>query len=96
MKNYLITAIITLSLLGVSSSGFAASYGKSGGASYLVIEGTIVSIDKTKNLFVIKDKDDGRTYGLSAFTSQIASLNQGDHVKVTVPLPGSLVSRITR
>ena len=93
MKNSIITAIITLSLLGVSSSSFAASYGKSLGAGYMVVEGTIVEINKAKNLFVIKDPDDGKTYGLS--TSNIAALNQGDHVKVTVPLPGSLVSKIS-
>ena len=96
MKNYIMIPLIALFLLGISSSGFAASYGKSAGASYMVVEGTITSIDKAKNLFVIKDKDDGKAYGLSALASQTASLNQGDHVKVTVPLPGSLASKVTK
>ena len=96
MKNIIIAGIISVSLLSIFSSSFAASYGKSAGASCMVIEGTIVAVDKTKNLFVIKDKDDGKTYGLGAFASQIASLHEGENVKVTVPVPGSLVSKITK
>ena len=96
MKKFTFFSIIALTILALTPMSFAASYGKSMGSSYMVIEGTIVSIDKAKHLFTIKDKDDGRTYGLSAFESDIASLNQGDNVKVTVPSPGQLVSKIRK
>ena len=95
MKKTIITLIV-LSVLSITPLSFAASYGKSMGASYMVVEGTIVAIDKAKNLFVIKDKDDGKAYGLGAGDSQIASLDQGDNVKVMVPLPGGVASRISK
>lgn len=96
MKKFTFFTIITLAILTFSQVSFAASYNKSAGASYMVIEGEIVKVNKSKGLFVIKDKDDGRTYGLSAFRSEIASLNEGDHVTVTVPHPGNLVSKIKK
>ena len=96
MKKSILGVMIALFLVSISSLSFAASYGKSAGASYMIVEGTIVSIDKAKHLFAIKDKDDGTIYGLSAWPSDMDSLNQGDNVKVTVPLPGSLVSRISK
>ena len=96
MKKGIIVAVIVVSLFSISSLSFAASYGKSIGSSYMVVEGTIVSIDKAKHTIVIKDKDDGKTYGFSVGTSNIASLNQGDSVRVTVPLPGSMVSKIRK
>ena len=96
MKKFTICSGIALAILAFSQLSFAYTYNKSVSGNYVVIEGSIVSVDKTKHLFVIKDKDDGKTYGLSAFASQIASLNQGDNVKVTVPYPGNLVSRITK
>jgi hypothetical protein len=61
----------------------------------MVVEGTIVSINKAKNVFAVKDKDDGKVYGLLAWVVDISSYNQGDNVKVTVPLPGGIASKIT-
>ena len=96
MKKTIIT-LMALFMFTITPLSFAASYGRSMGASYMVINGDIRAVDKAKNLFVIKDRDDdGKTYGLSAFPSQIASLNQGDHALVTVPLPGGLASKITK
>ncbi len=94
MKRPILTTIIALSVFSISSLSFAASYGKTAGAGYMVVDGTIVSINKAKHLFAIKDKDDGKVHGLSAL--DIASLNQGDNVRVTVPLPGSLASKIVK
>ena len=94
MKKFTIFSILVLTILTLPLTAFAASFNKSAGASYMVIEGTIVSIDKANNRFLIKDNDDGKTYGLSTWSVQ--SLNQGDHVKVTVPYPGNLVSKITK
>ena len=96
MKNKIIVAVLALTIFGIAPMSFAATYGKSAGASYMVVEGTIVSIDKAKKLFAIKDRDDRKVYGLLAWVVDISSLNQGDNVKVTVPLPGGLVSKITR
>lgn len=95
MKKILIIAGSIFTVLTFINTGFAASYGKSLGQSYMVIVGTIEAIDQAKHLFVIKDKDDGRSYGLSAWPSDMASLSQGNYVKVTVPLPGQLVSKIS-
>ena len=96
MKNKIIISGLALVMLGIAPMGFAASFGKSGGQPYMVVEGTVVSVNKAKNIFAIKDRDDGKTYGLSAFASDIASLNQGGNARVTVPLPGSLASKISQ
>ena len=94
MKKSIIALLIVLSLFSISSLSFAVSFGKSMGIGYMVVEGTVVSVDKTKNIFAVKDRDDGKIYGLSAF--DVTSLNKGDNVTVTVPLPGSLASKITK
>ena len=96
MKKGIIITSVVLSLFIISLPSFAATYGKSVGTNYMVIEGTIVSIDKAKSIFVIKDKDDGKAYGLSAWGSDIANLSQGDSVRVTVPLPGHMASKIKK
>jgi len=97
MKKNIIIIMMTLFLSSILASvSFAASFVKFMGVSQMVIEGTIVSIDNTKNLFVIKDHDDGTTYALNAYASNINSLAQGDHAKVTVPHPGNLVSQIAK
>ena len=94
MKKPISAIIIALSLFSISSLSFAASYGKSLGVTYMVVNGSIVSVDKVNNLFAIKDGEDGKIYGLKTF--DIASLNKEDHVKVTVPLPGNWASKITK
>lgn len=94
MKKPILTTIIAVSVLSISSLSFAASYGKTMGASHMVVDGTIVSIDKAKNIFAIQDKEDGKIHGLSAL--DLSSLNKGDNVRVTVPLPGSVASKIVK
>lgn len=94
MKNLTMFLIIALTMLTLTPMGFAAKRGKSLGVSNAVIDGTVVSIDKEKHLFSIKDKDDNTIYGLTAFALDITSLNKGDSVKVTVSMPGNVVSSI--
>ncbi len=95
MKKIPILSVIVFSIVIVSqANGFAATCEKNGGSSYMRIKGTIESIDKRKLYFVIKDKDDGRRWGLNAWSADLDSLNQGDHVEVSVPWPGQLASRI--
>lgn len=96
MKKLTVFSVIVLAILAFSQASFAASYGKNAGQSYMVVVGTIVKIDKTKHFLVIKDKDDGSTYGISASASDIESLNQGDAVTATVPQPGNLAFKVTR
>ena len=84
MKKTIMSIMIALFLLNISSFSFAASYGKSMGASNMVVEGTIVSVDKAKNQFTIKDDDDGREVTIQAWASDIAKLSQSAHVKVTL------------
>lgn len=92
MRKNILMGVITLLLCSIPSLGFTATYGKSLGERYMVVEGTIVSVDKAKNTFAIKDKADGKIYKLSA--RGVGSLNQGDYVSATVPLPGKLASKI--
>lgn len=94
MKNLIIMAIAAVSLVATGSQAFAARYDKSAGVSYQIIEGTVVSINKAKNLFAVKDKDDGKVYGFMAWASDLASLNQGDHVVVKSEKPGAIALSI--
>lgn len=96
MKKLIITTIAVVSLIATGSQAFAARYGKSAGRSYQITEGTVVSVNKAKDLFSVKDKDDGRIYGFMAWASDLASLNQGDHVVVTTEKPGAIALKITR
>ena len=95
MKKLTILPIVILTILTISQISWAASYQKFLGATNMVISGTIVSVDSSKGLFVIKDADDGTTYTLSTF-ADLSSLKRGDHVQATVPHPGNLASKITR
>ena len=95
MKKLTILQIVVLTILTFSQMSWAASYQKFLGASNMVISGTVVAVDPSKNLFVLKDKDDGRTYGLITF-SDLSSLSTGSYVQATVPHPGNLASKITR
>ena len=95
MKKLTILPILVLTILTFSQISWAASYQKFLGASNMVIQGTIVSVDPAKNLFVIKDEDDGTTYALISF-ADLSSLKTGDHVQTTVPHPGNLASQITK
>ena len=54
----------------------------------------MVSIDKTRNQFVVKDDDDGREVTIQTWASDIAKLSQGGHVKVTLPQFGNLATRV--
>lgn len=94
MKKLIITLTVAISLIAISSQAFAARYDKRGGVSYQITSGTIVSIDKTKNLFAVKDEDDGRVYGFMAWASDLASLNEGAHVTVTTEKPGAIALSI--
>lgn len=94
MKKSIIMLMAVIALVAVSSQSFAARYDKRGGVSYQITSGTVVSIDKTKNLFAVKDDDDGRTYGFMAWASDLASLNQGAHVTVTTEKPGAIALSI--
>lgn len=88
--------IAAISVVTFSSQTFAARFDKRAGGSYQITAGTVVSINKTKNLFTLKDSDDGKVYGFMARASDIASLNEGDHIVVTTALPGALALKITR
>ncbi len=96
MKRSIILLMAAISLITISSQAFAARYDRIAGVGYQITDGTIVSIDKTKNLFAVRDSEDGKVYGFMARDSQIASLNQGDHVVVTTEKPGALALKITK
>lgn len=96
MRTNITITMFALLLLFVSSSSFAATYSKNLGFRYAVVAGSIVSVDQTKRVFAIKDHDDGRVYRLSAGSSDITSLVQGENARVTLSLPGNAVSKIGR
>lgn len=76
----------------ISSQSFAARFNKGAGISHQITRGTVISIDKTKNLFTLQDSDDGKVFGFAALASDIASLNKGDHVDVTTQFPGGVIA----
>lgn len=94
MKNLIIASIAAVSLMTISSQAFAAQYNKHLGVGYRVVEGTIVSVNKEKNLFAVKDKDDTTVYGFMAWASDLASLSEGGHVVVTAEKPGAVALSI--
>ena len=96
MRKYMIAAIFASLVLGIASSGFAATYGKSLAFRYSVIDGEVVSVDQGSRVFAIKDKDDGRVYHLSAGSNDIGSLVKGENARVTLALPGNAVTKIRR
>ena len=96
MKRTILLASMLVMLFGLATSSYAARYGKSAGASYKVIEGKVLSINQARGVFVIQDRDDGTRTTVLANAKQIASLNSGDTVKVTLPIPGSFASKIVR
>ncbi len=95
MKKAIITAVIAVSMLGLTASSFAATYTKIAGASYVVVDGQVVSVNP-KGWFVIQDKDGGAQRTVYAFAKDLDSLSAGDHVRVTLPQPGSLASKIQK
>ena len=85
---------VAISLIAISSQAFAARYDKRAGVGYQITTGTIVSINKSKTLFAIKDDDDGKIYGFMAWASDLANLNEGAHVTVTTEHPGAIALSI--
>ncbi len=54
------------------------------GVAYRVVKGQVLSIDTINNTFRIKDRDDGREHLVNAQEDVVNSLQQGDHVRVTL------------
>lgn len=80
---------VAISLIAMSSQAFAARYDRRAGKYYQIVSGDIVSIDKAKNRFAVKDEADGKVYGFMAWASDLASLSEGAHVTVTTEPPGT-------
>ena len=94
MKKSLILLVVGLLMLNFSTLSFAERFNKSGGIVSRIIEGQIVSIDKAKNQFVVKDDDDGREVTIQAWASDIAKLSQSAHVKITLPQFSNLATTV--
>jgi len=62
-----------------------------------IVEGKIDSINKENNTFVVQDKDDTHYYVVGVrSSSEIASLNKGDSVRVTLPSMSNLAVQVVR
>jgi hypothetical protein len=96
MKRTILLTGVLLLFFGLTTASYAAHYGKSLGASYKAIEGTVLSVNQAKSNFVIQDKDDGTRTTVYASSKQIVSLNSGDSVKVTLSIPGNRARKIVR
>lgn len=94
MKKLLILLVLGLSMLNFSTFSFAERINKSGGTVSRIIKGQVVSIDKVKNRFVIKDEDDGKEITIQAWASDIVKLSQDAQVKVTLPQYGNLATSV--
>lgn len=86
--------MISLFVLSFAVPSFAERFNKSGGSVTRIIEGQVISIDTTKNRFVVKDNDDGRQVTIQARASDIAKLSEDAHVKVTLPQFGNIATRV--
>jgi len=89
VKKSIVIAVLLIALVGFTTIGLAAT---AKGAAALkpakisgeLIQGKIVSIDKTKNEIVVKDDKTGVERTIAAKSKIIASLKVGEEVKVTL------------
>ena len=94
-KPMMITLMMLLSVSLVTAT-FAEMYQKSLGVTYKVIAGSVISVDKAKNWFVIKDNETGKRTYVKADPDTIASLNEGQSIRVTLPQSGNLALKIVK
>ncbi len=90
--------IIFMTLLSVSliTPIFAEMYQKSLGVTYKIIAGSVVSVDKVKNYFVVKDSETGKQTTVKTDAATIASLTEGQVVRVTLPQSGNLAIKVVK
>ena len=96
MRKTIITTFVVVLIVSLASLSFAATYNKAAGVAYKTIEGQVVSVNTDKNIFVIKDKDDGREYVVNASTTDTASLTHGANVRVNLNQGSNLASSIIK
>lgn len=80
MKNQVMFLVVGLSVLTISSQGFAATFNKSAGVSTIKIVGTVESINTSKGLALIKDKDIPAYYNVRVDSAKFSSLQVGQDV----------------
>ena len=96
MKKTLLITLVSLSAFVFAAVSFAETHYKSGGATYCLIEGKIISVDKAKDFFVVQDKDTKERTTVKAYDDVIASLNEGDNVGVTLAVGSNLALKVTK
>ncbi len=96
MNRILIITGTIFTALTLVNTGFAATYPGSVFERSHIVEGKVDSINTGNNTFVVQDKDDTRYYVVGTGTSEIASLNKGDSVRVVLPCTSNLALRMTK
>ncbi len=92
MKTKIIILVTLFLAVGTVTPGFAARYDKYN----IVVEGKILSIKSAKGVFVVEDQDDGSRRTVNAAPELIASLQEGEQVRVTLSRPGNFVQKLQR
>jgi high-affinity K+ transport system ATPase subunit B len=92
--NKLTTLLVAVMLFAVTSSAFAETYSKAGGASLRTVKGEVISVNSEKGSLVIKDEDNGANVAIAAFSNTLGSIKEGDQVSVTTMKGSNLASQI--
>ena len=96
MKKSTMITLMTLLSVSLATTSFAEMYQKSLGVTYKIIVGIVVSVDKAKNWIVIKDNETGKQTYVKVDPDTIASLNEGQSIRVTLPQSGNLALKIVK
>ena len=94
MKKIIMMTMVTI--FGLSNASFAATYPGGVFDRFHIVEGRVDSINKGNNTFVVQDKEDTRYYVVGTGSAEIASLNKGDSVRVTLPCISNLALQVVK
>ena len=96
MKNIIMMIAVAAFILSAKATSFAATHNMTVFERVHMVEGRVDSINTRNNTFVVQDKDDSHYYVVGAWPSDIASLNKGDFVRVTLPCISNLAVQVVK
>ncbi len=85
MKNSIMIIAVALLIVGFNATSFAMTYyGRQNGIQTQTIMGVVESVNPGKNVFVVHDRDEGKSTTVLTDAKTIASLSKGQTVRVTL------------
>ena len=96
MKKRLIITIAVLTMLGFTTSSFAAKFNKSMGVSYSEIEGPVVKLIPDQGALIVKDNDDGKEIHIHVDDATLSALKVGDVIKFNMQGSNCIVTHVVR